>query len=169
MDEVLSPEDFKALLKGIDENEKVMEAYTRLHASYMKFKDREELPSRRTGYIQKVRIRDTNVFLRTGEYADGRLGEIFVDVAKDGEQARAWLNCFAIAISLGLQYGVPLQKFVDAFVFRRFEPSGPLRGHDRLRHTTSIVDFVFRDLAISYLKDESFAHVPPSPEPPTEP
>jgi ribonucleoside-diphosphate reductase alpha chain len=122
---------------------------------------REKLPSKRGGYTQKAIVGGHKVYLRTGEYPDGRLGEIFIDMHKEGASFRSMMNAFAIAVSLGLQYGVPLDEFVDAFTFFRFEPSGFVQEHDRIRQVTSIIDFVFRDIAISYLDREDLAHVSP--------
>lgn len=122
---------------------------------------REMLPSKRRGYTQKAKVGNHNVYIRTGEYPDGRLGEIFLDISKEGSALRAMTNNFAIAISLGLQYGVPLDEYVGAFTFTKFEPSGPVRGHDRIKNATSIVDLVFRDLAINYLGRNDLAHVSP--------
>ena len=122
---------------------------------------REKLPSKRGGYTQKAIVGGHKVYLRTGEYPDGRLGEIFIDMHKEGASFRSMMNAFAIAVSLGLQYGVPLDEFVDAFTFFRFEPSGFVQEHDRIRQVTSIIDFVFRDIAISYLGREDLAHVSP--------
>ena len=102
------------------------------------------------------------VYLRTGEYEDGRLGEIFIDMHKEGAALRSLLNNFAIAISLGLQYGVPLEEYVDAFTFTRFEPQGPVQGNDTIKYATSILDYVFRELAISYMERFDLAHVDPS-------
>ncbi|MDW8395056.1 MAG: adenosylcobalamin-dependent ribonucleoside-diphosphate reductase [Anaerolineae bacterium] len=126
------------------------------------------LPNRRTGYTQKAKIAGHTVFLRTGEYSDGSLGEIFIDMHKEGAGFRSLLNCFAIAVSLGLQYGVPLEEFVDSFVFTKFEPSGPVTGNDHIRYTTSVIDYIFRELAITYLGRMDLAHVGPThrePEP----
>lgn len=120
---------------------------------------REKLPDRRTGYTQKAVIAGHKVYLRTGEYPDGRLGELFIDMHKEGSTLRALMDCFAIAISMGLQYGVPLERFVEQFTFTRFEPAGMVFGHDRLQMSTSILDFVFRDLAINYLDRHDLAHV----------
>lgn len=127
---------------------------------------RRDLPSRRRGYNQKASIalpenRKFKVYLRTGEYEDGRLGEIFLDMPKDDATLRSMANCLAIAVSLGLQHGVPLEEFVEAFVFTRFEPSGPVAGHDRIKMASSVVDFIFRELAITYLDRQDLAHVPP--------
>ncbi len=127
------------------------------------------LPNRRTGYTQKAKIAGHTVFLRTGEYPDGTLGEIFIDMHKEGAGFRSLLNCFAIAVSLGLQYGVPLEEFVDSFVFTKFEPSGPVVGNDHIRYATSVIDYIFRELAITYLGRTDLAHeVPPSKEPEPE-
>ena len=125
-------------------------------------REREKLPSRRKGYTQKAVVGGHKVYLRTGEYEDGRLGEIFVDMHKEGAALRSLLNNFAIAISLGLQYGVPLEEYVDAFTFTRFEPQGPVQGNDTIKYATSILDYVFRELAISYLERFDLAHVDPS-------
>ncbi|HLL26480.1 MAG TPA: vitamin B12-dependent ribonucleotide reductase [Xanthobacteraceae bacterium] len=125
-------------------------------------RERERLPSRRKGYTQKAVVGGHKVYLRTGEYDDGRLGEIFVDMHKEGATLRSLLNNFAIAISLGLQYGVPLEEYVDAFTFTRFEPSGGVQGNDTIKMSTSILDYVFRELAISYLGRYDLGHVEPS-------
>ena len=125
------------------------------------FNDRSKMPYRRKGYIQKVTIGDHKVYLHTGEYDDGKVGEIFVDMNKEGELTKALMNNFAIAISLGLQYGVPLDEFVDAFIETKFEPSGKIKGNDRILSASSILDYIFRELAISYLGREDLAHTPP--------
>ncbi|MEE3242892.1 MAG: vitamin B12-dependent ribonucleotide reductase, partial [Candidatus Thermoplasmatota archaeon] len=122
---------------------------------------RRRLPNRRGGYIQKASIGGHNVYLHTGEYDDGTLGEIFIDMHKEGAAFKALTNAFAIAVSLGLQHGVPLTEFVDAFIFNRFEPNGPVIGNDRIKMSTSIIDYIFRDLAVSYLNREDLAHVKP--------
>jgi ribonucleoside-diphosphate reductase alpha chain len=124
-------------------------------------REREKLPGRRKGYTQKAVVGGHKVYLRTGEYDDGRLGEIFVDMHKEGATLRSLLNNFAIAISLGLQYGVPLEEYVDAFTFTRFEPSGNVQGNDTIKMSTSILDYVFRELAISYLGRYDLGHVDP--------
>ncbi|WP_028974793.1 adenosylcobalamin-dependent ribonucleoside-diphosphate reductase [Spirochaeta cellobiosiphila] len=124
--------------------------------------ERIPLPSRRNGYTQKAKIGGHSLFLRTGEYEDGQLGEIFLDMHKEGAAFRSLLNSFAIAVSLGLQYGVPLEEYVDAFTFTRFEPSGIVRGHDNIKMTTSVLDFIFRDLALSYLGRTDLVQVKPS-------
>ena len=122
---------------------------------------RFKMPDRRKGYIQKASIGEHKIYLHTGEYDDGKIGEIFIDTNKEGELVKALMNNFAIAISLGLQYGVPLDEFVDAFVDTKFEPSGSVEGNDRILSATSILDYVFRELAISYLDKEEMAHTPP--------
>jgi ribonucleoside-diphosphate reductase alpha chain len=122
--------------------------------------DRSKMPDRRKGYIQKVTIDDHKIYLHTGEYDDGRVGEIFIDMNKEGELVKALMNNFAIAISLGLQYGVPLDEFVDAFIETKFEPSGKITGNDRILNASSILDYIFRELAISYLGREDLAHTP---------
>ncbi|MEL6921819.1 MAG: vitamin B12-dependent ribonucleotide reductase, partial [Pseudomonadota bacterium] len=122
-------------------------------------REQEKLPSRRKGYTQKAKIGGHTVFLRTGEYDDGRLGEIFLDMNKEGSTLRALINNFAISVSLGLQYGVPLEEYVDAFVFTKFEPAGMVQGNDAIKNATSILDYVFRELAVSYLERHDLAHV----------
>ena len=114
-------------------------------------RDREKLPNRRQGYTQKAIVGGHKVYLRTGEFGDGRLGEIFIDMHKEGAAFRAMMNNFAIAISLGLQYGVPLEEYVEAFTFTKFEPAGMVIGNDAIKNATSILDYVFRELAVSYL------------------
>jgi ribonucleoside-diphosphate reductase alpha chain len=124
-------------------------------------RERDRLPDRRKGYTQKAVVGGHKVYLRTGEYEDGRLGEIFIDMHKEGAAFRSLMNNFAIAISLGLQYGVPLEEYVDAFTFTRFEPAGFVQGNDAIKNATSVLDYVFRELAISYLSRHDLAHVPP--------
>jgi len=121
---------------------------------------RFQMPDRRKGYIQKATVGDHKIYLHTGEYDDGKIGEIFIDTHKEGELVKALTNNFAIAISLGLQYGVPLEEFVDAFLDTKFEPSGKVYGNDRILSATSILDYIFRELAISYLGKEELAHTP---------
>jgi ribonucleoside-diphosphate reductase alpha chain len=125
-------------------------------------REREKLPDRRKGYTQKAVVGGHKVYLRTGEYDDGRIGEIFIDMHKEGAALRSIINNFAIAVSLGLQYGVPLDEYVDAFTFTRFEPSGPVQGNDSIKYATSILDYVFRELAVSYLSRFDLAHVEPA-------
>ena len=121
---------------------------------------RFSMPDRRKGYIQKATIGDHKVYLHTGEYEDGKIGEIFIDTSKEGELVKALMNNFAIAVSLGLQYGVPLDEFVSAYLDTKFEPSGKVYGNDRILSATSILDYIFRELAISYLNREDLAHTP---------
>jgi len=124
--------------------------------------NREKLPDRRKGYTQKAIVGGHKVYLRTGEYQDGQLGEIFIDMHKEGAGFRAMMNNFAIAVSVGLQYGVPLEEFVDAFTFTKFEPAGMVQGNDSIKSATSILDYIFRELAVSYLDRTDLAHVKPS-------
>jgi ribonucleoside-diphosphate reductase alpha chain len=135
--------------------EKIVERIEHVH-------ERERLPDRRKGYTQKAVVGGHKVYLRTGEYADGRLGEIFIDMHKEGAAFRSLMNNFAIAISVGLQYGVPLEEYVDAFTFTRFEPAGLVQGNDVIKNATSILDYIFRELAISYLGRNDLAHIDPS-------
>ena len=124
-------------------------------------RERRRLPNRRGGYTQKATIGGHKVYLRTGEYNDEGLGEIFIDMHKEGAAYRSLMNCFSIAISLGLQYGVPLEEFVDAFTFTRFEPNGIVSGHDNIKMSTSVIDYIFRDLAMKYLGRHDLVHVAP--------
>ena len=124
--------------------------------------EREKMPERRKGYTQKAIVGGHKVYLRTGEYSDGSLGEIFIDMHKEGAGFRAMMNNFAIAVSVGLQYGVPLEEFVDAFTFTKFEPSGMVQGNDSIKNATSILDYIFRELAVSYLDRTDLAHVKPA-------
>jgi ribonucleoside-diphosphate reductase alpha chain len=117
------------------------------------------LPSKRKGYTQKATIGGHKLYIRTGEYEDGTLGEIFLDMHKEGAAFRSLMNCFAIAISLGLQYGVPLEEFVESFTLMRFEPNGPVSGHDQIKMASSLLDYIMRDLAINYLDRQDLAHV----------
>ncbi|MBI2520969.1 MAG: vitamin B12-dependent ribonucleotide reductase [Bdellovibrio sp.] len=128
---------------------------------YREVSKRKTLPNRRTGYTQKASIGGHKVYLRTGDYADNTLGEIFIDMHKEGAAFRSLMNCFSIAISLGLQYGVPLEEFVDAFTFTRFEPNGVVQGHDNIKMSTSVIDYIFRDLALKYLGRTDLVHVAP--------
>ncbi|MGP0566777.1 MULTISPECIES: vitamin B12-dependent ribonucleotide reductase [unclassified Nitrospina] len=138
---------------------KVAEKLTRVFVDQQK--KRMPLPFRRKGYTQKAVVGGHKVYLRTGEYEDGSLGEIFIDMHKEGAAYRSLMNCFAISISLGLQHGVPLEEFVDAFVFTRFEPNGMVTGNDTITMATSTIDYIFRELAISYLDRYDLAHVTP--------
>ena len=128
--------------------------------NYEKNSKRFSMPDRRKGYIQKATIGDHKVYLHTGEYEDGKIGEIFIDTSKEGELVKALMNNFAIAVSLGLQYGVPLDEFISAFVGTKFEPSGKVYGNDRILSASSILDYIFRELAISYQNREDLAHTP---------
>jgi len=118
------------------------------------------MPDRRKGYIQKASVGNHKIYLHTGEYEDGKIGEIFIDTSKEGELVKALMNNFAIAISLGLQYGVPLDEFINAYVNTKFEPSGKVTGNDRILSASSILDYIFRELAISYQNREDLAHTP---------
>jgi ribonucleoside-diphosphate reductase alpha chain len=140
-------------------SEKVVE---RLVERIVVMREREKMPDRRKGYTQKAVVGGHKVYLRTGEYDDGRLGEIFIDMHKEGAALRSFINNFAIAVSLGLQYGVPLEEYVDAFTFTRFEPAGPVQGNDSIKYATSILDYVFRELAVSYMSRFDLAHVDPT-------
>ena len=142
----------------IKENKKILSENQNNYKS--KNNARFKMPDRRKGYIQKAQIGDHKVYLHTGEYDDGKIGEIFIDTNKEGELVKAMMNNFAIAISLGLQYGVPLDEYVDAFIDTKFEPSGNVIGNDRILSASSILDYVFRELAISYLGKEELAHTP---------
>ena len=128
---------------------------------YRYIANRRRLPDRRAGYTQKARIGNHKIYVRTGEYDDNSLGEIFIDMHKEGAAFRSMTNCFAIAVSLGLQHGVPLEEYVDAFVFTRFEPNGPVQGNPHIKMTTSVIDYIFRELAITYLGRHDLAHVQP--------
>jgi len=131
-----------------------------LNKSSEKVGKRFGMPDRRKGYIQKATIGDHKVYLHTGEYEDGKIGEIFIDTSKEGELVKALMNNFAIAVSLGLQYGVPLDEFISAFIGTKFEPSGKVHGNDRILSASSILDYIFRELAISYQNREDLAHTP---------
>lgn len=139
-------------------SEKIVE---RIVEKHVRDREQEKLPTRRKGYTQKAKIGGHTLFLRTGEYDDGRLGEIFIDMNKEGSALRALLNNFAISVSLGLQWGVPLEEYVDAFTFTRFEPAGMVQGNEMIKNATSILDYVFRELAVSYLGRYELAHVVP--------
>ncbi len=152
----MSEEEIEEILEKKDENDIVKIAEKIIHRYIAK---RRRLPDRRTGYTQKVKINGQSVYIRTGEYENGQLGEIFIDMHKEGAAFRSLLNCFAISISLGLQHGVPLEEFTDAFVFTRFEPSGVVGGHNRIKMATSVIDYIFRELAVTYLGRNDLAHV----------
>lgn len=153
-----------AAAKAAHVSEKIVE---KVVERVVALREREKMPDRRKGYTQKAVVGGHKVYLRTGEYDDGRLGEIFIDMHKEGAAFRAMMNNFAIAISLGLQYGVPLEEYVEAFTFTRFEPAGFVQGNERIKSATSILDYVFRELAVSYLARNDLAHVDPSEAGPT--
>ena len=153
----LAVENSKFITNNKNAKEKVTDTVSKYNnQSGQRFK----MPDRRKGYIQKASIGEHKIYLHTGEYNDGKIGEIFIDTNKEGELVKALMNNFAIAISLGLQYGVPLEEYVDAFIDTKFEPSGKVDGNDRILSATSILDYVFRELAISYLGKETLAHTP---------
>ena len=150
-------EDFEEeIIQAKEDNDIVKVAEKIIHRYIAK---RKRLPDRRTGYTQKAKIGGQTVYIRTGEYENGQLGEIFIDMAKEGAAFRSLLNSFAIAVSLGLQHGVPLEEFVDAFVFTKFEPSGVVIGNRRIKMATSVIDYIFRELAVTYLGRNDLAHV----------
>ncbi|MFH1194623.1 MAG: vitamin B12-dependent ribonucleotide reductase [bacterium] len=152
----ITEDEIDDLMEKKEENDIVKVAEKIIHRYIAK---RRRLPDRREGYTQKAKINGQTVYIRTGEYDNGQLGEIFVDMHKEGAAFRSLLNCFAISISLGLQHGVPLEEFVDAFVFTRFEPSGVVTGNKRIKMSTSVIDYIFRELAVSYLTRNDLAHV----------
>jgi ribonucleoside-diphosphate reductase alpha chain len=126
---------------------------------------RRKLPARRGGFVQEMIVAEHKLFLRTGEYPDGTLGEIFIDMYKEGAAYRGILNCFAVLASKALQYGVPLEELVDTFTFTRFEPAGPVEGHDNIKNCTSLLDLIFRTLGLSYLGETGFVHIKPDESP----
>ncbi|MCL5029686.1 MAG: vitamin B12-dependent ribonucleotide reductase [Bacteroidetes bacterium] len=154
----ISEEELEAMIEDKEQNDIVKVAEKIIHRYIAK---RRRLPDRRTGYTQKAKINGQSVYIRTGEYENGQLGEIFIDMHREGAAFRSLLNCFAISISLGLQHGVPLEEFVDAFVFTRFEPSGIVTGNDKIKMSTSVIDYIFRELAVTYLGRNDLAHVDP--------
>ena len=153
--EVVEEEDEET----VRQQDKIVETAERIIHKYVA--GRKRLPTRRGGYTQKAKIGGQSVYLRTGEYDNGQLGEIFIDMHKEGAAFRSLVNCFAIGISLGLQHGVPLEEYVDAFTFTKFEPSGQVWGNPHIKMTTSVIDYIFRELAVSYLGREDLAHVTP--------
>ncbi len=159
--ELLMSQPMAARTAAISERivEKIVERI--VYVKEEKAQDRTKLPSRRKGYTQKASVGGHKVYLRTGEYDDGQLGEIFIDMHKEGAAFRSLMNNFAIAISLGLQYGVPLEEYVEAFTFTRFEPAGLVQGNETIKNATSILDYIFRELAVSYLGRHDLAHVDP--------
>lgn len=154
----ISEEELEEFLEEKEQNDIVKVAEKIIHRYIAK---RRRLPDRREGYTQKAKINGQSVYIRTGEYENGQLGEIFIDMHREGAAFRSLLNCFAISISLGLQHGVPLEEFVDAFVFTRFEPSGIVTGNVRIKMATSVIDYIFRELAVTYLGRNDLAHVDP--------
>ena len=154
----ISEEEIEAIMEDKENNDIVKIAEKIIHRYIAK---RRRLPDRRTGYTQKAKINGQSVYIRTGEYENGQLGEIFIDMHREGAAFRSLLNCFAISISLGLQHGVPLEEFVDAFVFTRFEPSGIVSGNSKIKMSTSVIDYIFRELAVTYLGRNDLAHVDP--------
>ena len=164
----LDPKNNKIVNNKIDivsnntdtKKKKLEKSVTQILNNSEKSGKRFSMPDRRKGYIQKATIGDHKVYLHTGEYEDGKIGEIFIDTSKEGELVKALMNNFAIAVSLGLQYGVPLDEFVSAFIGTKFEPSGKVQGNDRILSASSILDYIFRELAISYLNREDLAHTP---------
>jgi ribonucleoside-diphosphate reductase alpha chain len=134
---------------------------TTAHAPMLPASARRRLPSKRLGITQEAKVGGNKVFVRTGEYEDGTLGEIFIDMHKEGAALRSVMNCFAMLVSIALQYGVPLEVLVEQFVFTRFEPQGPVQGHDRVKFATSVIDYVFRALGVEYLQRDDLAHVTP--------
>ena len=152
----MAEEEVEEIIESKENNDIVKIAEKIIHRYIAK---RRRLPDRRSGYTQKAKINGQTVYIRTGEYESGELGEIFIDMAKEGAAFRSLLNNFAIAVSLGLQHGVPLEEFVDAFIFTRFEPSGPVSGNKRIKMSTSVIDYIFRELAVTYLGRNDLAHV----------
>ncbi len=154
----LSEEDIEALIEDKEKHDIVKVAEKIIHRYIAK---RRRLPDRRSGYTQKAKINGQSVYIRTGEYDNGQIGEIFIDMHREGAAFRSLLNCFAISISLGLQHGVPLEEFIDAFVFTRFEPSGIVTGNEKIKMATSVIDYIFRELAVTYLSRNDLAHIEP--------
>ena len=154
----------KKVEAAIDKNQAISQNKENIISNFNKSSENNSkrfgMPDRRKGYIQKATIGDHKVYLHTGEYEDGKIGEIFIDTSKEGELVKALMNNFAIAVSLGLQYGVPLDEFISAFVGTKFEPSGKVHGNDRILSASSILDYIFRELAISYQNREDLAHTP---------
>ncbi len=155
----LSDEDLEAIIEDKEKNDIVKVAERIIHRYIAK---RRRLPYRRTGYTQKAKINGQSVYIRTGEYENGQIGEIFIDMHREGAAVRSLLNCFAISVSLGLQHGVPLEEFIDAFVFTKFDPSGIVTGNEKIKMATSVIDYIFRELAVSYLGRYDLAHVEPT-------
>jgi ribonucleoside-diphosphate reductase alpha chain len=158
IDDVLDFDDEEKSDITVSANADIVKVAERIIHRYIA--KRRKLPFRRRGYTQKAKIGNHNVYLRTGEYENGQLGEIFIDMHREGAAFRSLMNCFAIAISLGLQHGVPLEEFVDAFVYTRFEPNGVIIGNPNIKMATSIIDYIFRELAVTYLSRTDLAHIP---------
>ena len=154
----VSDEEINVLIEDKEKHDIVKVAEKIIHRYIAK---RRRLPDRRTGYTQKAKINGQSVYIRTGEYDNGQIGEIFIDMHREGAAFRSLLNCFAISISLGLQHGVPLEEFVDAFVFSRFEPSGIVTGNEKIKMATSVIDYIFRELAVTYMGRYDLAHIEP--------
>jgi ribonucleoside-diphosphate reductase alpha chain len=152
----LTDEDIETIIEEKEKNDIVKVAEKIIHRYIAK---RRRLPDRRSGYTQKAKINGQSVYIRTGEYDNGQIGEIFIDMHREGASFRSLLNCFAISISLGMQHGVPLEEFVDAFVFTRFEPSGIVTGNEKIKMATSVIDYIFRELAVTYLGRNDLSHV----------
>jgi ribonucleoside-diphosphate reductase alpha chain len=159
-DEEDEEDEQEAVSAGIPITQRVMQMAFAGAENMQREIRRQKLPNRRSGYTQKATIAGHNLYIRTGEYEDGHLGEIFIDMHKEGAAFRSVMNCFAIAVSLGLQYGVPLEEYVDAFIYTRFEPSGRVFGNDHIKMVTSVIDYIFRELAICYLDRLDLAHLP---------
>ena len=155
---LVDEDDIEDILEA-PQQQAVPQVVEKIVERYIRNEDRETLPNRRKGYTQKASVGGHKVYLRTGEYEDGRIGEIFIDMHKEGAAFRSLMNNFAIAVSIGLQYGVPLEEFVEAFTFTRFEPQGIVTGNDAIKMSTSILDYTFRELAISYLDRHDLGHV----------
>ncbi len=153
--------ELQALQALAEEAEKVLESPLTMQSSVVSTLQRRKLPGRRRGFVQEARVGGHKVYFKTGEYPDGSLGEVFIDMYKEGAGYRALLNCFAIAVSKGLQYGVPLEEFVDTFTFTRFEPAGTVAGHENIKHATSIIDYVFRALGSEYLHRTDLVQIKP--------
>jgi ribonucleoside-diphosphate reductase alpha chain len=154
----ISDDEIEGLMEDKDKHDIVKVAEKIIHRYIAK---RRRLPDRRSGYTQKAKINGQSVYIRTGDYDNGQIGEIFIDMHREGAAFRSLLNCFAISISLGLQHGVPLEEFVDAFVFTRFEPAGIVTGNEKIKMATSVIDYIFRELAVTYMGRTDLAHVEP--------
>jgi len=170
--DTLTPEPLLAPMPQSAEREAQPQLTLNIAPNTRLYGQRARLPKKRHGFTQEARVGGHKIFLRTGEYEDNQLGEIFIDMHKEGAAFRSLMNCFAMSVSIGLQYGVPLQTYVDQFTFTRFEPQGPVEGHPYVKFATSIVDFIFRTLGVEYLHRYDLAHIKPdldSPAPPEPP